>query len=85
MSFSIAPTVGIVSTRALPRTGPRPLVPAGLLTEGYVTAFGWAAAVLVAGALVCGSLLRSSTRPAAGHAEPAITGAEAPGAGTIRA
>ena len=31
MSFSIAPTVGIVSTRVLPRTGPRPLVPAGLL------------------------------------------------------
>jgi EmrB/QacA subfamily drug resistance transporter len=32
MSFSIAPTVGIVSTRVLARTGPRPLVPAGLLT-----------------------------------------------------
>jgi EmrB/QacA subfamily drug resistance transporter len=31
LSFSIAPTVGIVSTRVLPRTGPRPLVPAGLL------------------------------------------------------
>ena len=34
MSFSIAPTVGIVSTRVLPRTGPRPLVPAGMLTVG---------------------------------------------------
>ncbi|MGH2744657.1 MAG: MFS transporter [Thermoleophilaceae bacterium] len=32
LSFSIAPTVGIVSTRVLPRTGPRPLVPAGMLT-----------------------------------------------------
>jgi EmrB/QacA subfamily drug resistance transporter len=32
MSFSIAPTVGIVSTRVLPRTGPRPLVAAGMLT-----------------------------------------------------
>jgi EmrB/QacA subfamily drug resistance transporter len=32
MSFSIAPTVAIVSTRVLPRTGPRPLVPAGMLT-----------------------------------------------------
>jgi EmrB/QacA subfamily drug resistance transporter len=32
LSFSIAPTIGIVSTRVLPRTGPRPLVPAGLLT-----------------------------------------------------
>src|SRR3954468_8510119 len=32
LSFSIAPTVGIVSTRVLPHTGPRPLVPAGLLT-----------------------------------------------------
>lgn len=30
LSFSIAPTVGIVSTKVLPRTGPRPLVPAGL-------------------------------------------------------
>jgi EmrB/QacA subfamily drug resistance transporter len=32
LSFSIAPTVGIVSTRVLPRTGPRPLVPAGMAT-----------------------------------------------------
>ena len=30
LSFSIAPTVGIVTTRVLPRTGPRPLVPAGM-------------------------------------------------------
>jgi EmrB/QacA subfamily drug resistance transporter len=34
LSFSIGPTVGIVSTRVLARTGPRPLVPAGLLTAG---------------------------------------------------
>jgi EmrB/QacA subfamily drug resistance transporter len=32
LSFSIGPTVGIVSTRVLARTGPRPLVPAGMLT-----------------------------------------------------
>jgi EmrB/QacA subfamily drug resistance transporter len=32
LSFSIAPTVGVVSTRVLPRTGPRPLVPAGMAT-----------------------------------------------------
>jgi EmrB/QacA subfamily drug resistance transporter len=32
MSFSIAPTVAIVSTRVLPRTGPRPLVPLGMAT-----------------------------------------------------
>ena len=31
MSFSIAPTVGIVTTKILPRTGPRPLVPTGML------------------------------------------------------
>jgi EmrB/QacA subfamily drug resistance transporter len=31
LSFSIAPTVGIVTTRVLARTGPRPLVPAGML------------------------------------------------------
>jgi EmrB/QacA subfamily drug resistance transporter len=30
MSFSIAPTVAITSTRVLARTGPRPLVPAGM-------------------------------------------------------
>jgi EmrB/QacA subfamily drug resistance transporter len=34
ISFSIGPTVGIVSTRLLPRTGPRPLVPAGMLSAG---------------------------------------------------
>jgi EmrB/QacA subfamily drug resistance transporter len=32
MSFTIAPTVALTSTRLLPRTGPRPLVPAGMLT-----------------------------------------------------
>jgi EmrB/QacA subfamily drug resistance transporter len=32
MTFSIAPTVGLVSTRLLPRTGPRPLVRTGMLT-----------------------------------------------------
>ena len=30
LSFSIGPTVGIVTTRVLARTGPRPLVPAGM-------------------------------------------------------
>ena len=34
LSFSIGPTVGIVSTRLLARLGPRPLVPAGMLTAG---------------------------------------------------
>jgi MFS family permease len=173
MSFSIAPTVAIVSTRVLARTGPRPLVPAGMVTgalgmvlltrigvdtpyathvlpsliligvgfgltvapsfatatqgvpaqdsgvasamvstsqqvggsigtallstlaasaatafvtdrgpapdvlrqaavEGYTTAFWWAAAILVAGALVCGGLMRSGVRPELAHgAEPA--------------
>jgi EmrB/QacA subfamily drug resistance transporter len=32
LSFTIAPTAAIVSTRILPRTGPRPLVPAGLIS-----------------------------------------------------
>ena len=31
MSLSIAPTVGVVTTKILPRTGPRPLVPTGML------------------------------------------------------
>jgi EmrB/QacA subfamily drug resistance transporter len=174
LSFSIAPTVAIVSTRVLPRTGPRPLVPAGMISaalgmllltrigvdtayashvlpslvligvgfglivgpsfatatfgvpphdsgvasamvntsqqiggsigtallstlaasaaadyqtergpapellrqaavEGYATAFWWAAGIFAIGAVVCGSLLRADTRPAASHgpAEPA--------------
>ncbi|MDA0159442.1 MFS transporter [Solirubrobacter ginsenosidimutans] len=158
MSFSIAPTVGVVTTKLLHRTGPRPLVPAGMLTgalgmllltrigpdtayathvlpsliligigfgltlapsfvtathgvpvhdsgiasamvstsqqiggsigtallstlaaaaatpvDGYTTAFTWAAVILAGGAVVCGSLLRSSTRPETSHgpgAEP---------------
>jgi EmrB/QacA subfamily drug resistance transporter len=37
LSFSIAPTVAFVSTRVLPRTGPRPLVPAGMLTAALGT------------------------------------------------
>jgi EmrB/QacA subfamily drug resistance transporter len=32
LSFSIAPTAAIVSTRVLARTGPRPLVPTGMIT-----------------------------------------------------
>jgi EmrB/QacA subfamily drug resistance transporter len=171
MSFSIAPTVALISTRVLPRTGPRPLVPAGMATaalgmvlltrigvdtayashvlpslilvgsgfglilgasfptatadvpvgdsgvasamvntsqqvggslgtallstlaasattgflvdhgtgtelmrraavEGYTTAFWWAAAIFALGAVVCGTLLRSDTRPAPAHAAP---------------
>src|SRR6185312_15616648 len=31
MSLSIAPTVGVVTTKLLARTGPRPLVPTGML------------------------------------------------------
>ena len=31
ISFSIAPTVALTSTRLLPRVGPRPLVPAGMV------------------------------------------------------
>ena len=45
--------------------------------EGYVTAFWWAAGILAAGALVCGSLLRSGVRPELARvaAEPAPAGA----------
>ena len=41
--------------------------------DGYTTAFTWAAVILASGAVVCGSLLRSSTRPETTHgpgAEP---------------
>jgi EmrB/QacA subfamily drug resistance transporter len=34
LSFTIAPTVAIVTTRVLHRTGPRPLVPAGMASAG---------------------------------------------------
>jgi EmrB/QacA subfamily drug resistance transporter len=34
LSFSIAPTVAIVTTRLLPRVGPRPLVPVGMVIAG---------------------------------------------------
>jgi EmrB/QacA subfamily drug resistance transporter len=151
MSLSIAPTVGLVTTRILARTGPRPLVPTGmalsavgmlLLTRlepdsayashvlpslilvgigfgltiapsfatatygipprdagvasamvntsqqiggsigtallssvgagSLTTAYWWAAGLLVAGALVTGTLFRTDTRPAVSHgpAEP---------------
>jgi predicted MFS family arabinose efflux permease len=38
--------------------------------EGYTTAFWWAAAIFALGAVVCGTLLRSDTRPAPAHAAP---------------
>jgi EmrB/QacA subfamily drug resistance transporter len=155
LNLSIMPTAAIVSTRVLARTGPRPLVPAGMATaalgtvlltrigvdtpyashvlpsliligigfgltvapafatatagvpprdsgvasgmvntsqqvggsigtallstlaasaagpvDGYVTAFWWAAAILAAGALVCGALLRTGVHPALAHGAP---------------
>ena len=158
MSFSIAPTVAIVTTKILPRTGPRPLVPLGMLigalgmllltrigvdtayashvlpsliligigfgmtiapgfatathnvpardsgvasamvntsqqiggsigtallstlaaaaatpVDGYTTAFAWAAGILFAGAVVCGALFRSTTRPELSHAPAGAT------------
>jgi EmrB/QacA subfamily drug resistance transporter len=38
--------------------------------DGYVDAFWWAAGIFAAGALICGSLLRSDARPSALHATP---------------
>ena len=35
--------------------------------DGYATAFAWAAGILLVGAVVCGTLLRSSTRPLLTH------------------
>jgi sugar phosphate permease len=35
--------------------------------DGYTTAFTWAAVILAAGAVICGSLLRSTTRPEVAH------------------
>jgi hypothetical protein len=47
--------------------GPAPELLGQAAVEGYVTAFWWAAAIFAAGALVCGTLLRSDARPALGH------------------
>ena len=59
LSFSIAPTVAIVSTRVLARTGPRPLVPAGLLIAALgmvlLTRIGVDTAVRDARAAVAGA------------------------------
>jgi EmrB/QacA subfamily drug resistance transporter len=47
--------------------GPAPEVLRRAAIEGYTSAFWWAAGIFVAGALVCGSLLRPETRPAPTH------------------
>jgi EmrB/QacA subfamily drug resistance transporter len=61
------------ATDFLTDRGPAPEVMRRAAVEGYVTAFWWAAGIFAAGALVCGTLLRADTRPAATHgaAEPA--------------
>jgi sugar phosphate permease len=53
--------------------GPAPELLRQAAVEGYATAFWWAAGIFAIGAVVCGTLLRADTRPAAthGHAEPA--------------
>ncbi|ADB53998.1 MFS transporter [Conexibacter woesei] len=50
--------------------GSAPDVLARAAVEGYTTAFWWAAGLFAAGALVCGALLRSDTRPATSHDAP---------------
>jgi EmrB/QacA subfamily drug resistance transporter len=55
--------------------GPAPAVLHEAAIQGYTTAFWWAAGIFLAGALVCGSLLRRDTRPAPAHGtEPAAAG-----------
>jgi EmrB/QacA subfamily drug resistance transporter len=61
------------TTDFLTAHGPAPEALRQAAVEGYVTAFWWAAAIFAAGALVCGSLLRSGVRHAQAHApEPAL-------------
>jgi EmrB/QacA subfamily drug resistance transporter len=50
--------------------GPGPGMLQQAAVEGYVTAFWWGAAILAAGALVCGALLRSDARPELSHGAP---------------
>ena len=71
MSFSIAPTVAIVTTKILPRTGPRPLVPLGMLTGALgmllLTRIGVDTALRLARAAVAGAdrdRLRADVAPA---------------------
>ncbi|MBB4664318.1 MFS transporter [Conexibacter arvalis] len=50
--------------------GAAPDVLARAAVEGYTTAFWWAAGIFAVGALLCGALLRSDTRPAMPHRAP---------------
>jgi hypothetical protein len=74
---NIALPSALLSTLAVSATsdflvdrGPAPEVLRQAAVEGYVTAFWWAAGIFLAGALVCGALLRSGVRPAVGHETP---------------
>jgi hypothetical protein len=60
------------ATEFVTTRGPAPEVLRRAAIEGYTTAFWWAAGIFLAGALVCGALLRPGIRPAPAHgAEPA--------------
>jgi EmrB/QacA subfamily drug resistance transporter len=64
-TLAVSATTEFVTDR-----GPAPEVLRQAAVEGYVTAFWWAAAIFAVGALVCGSLLRTRTRPAPVHGTP---------------
>jgi EmrB/QacA subfamily drug resistance transporter len=60
------------ATHYVAAQGAAPAVVRQAAIEGYTTAFWWAAGIFMAGAIVCGALLRPGTRPAAAHGpEPA--------------
>jgi len=67
-TFAVSATTDFLTSH-----GPGPAVLGQAAVEGYTTAFWWAAAIFAAGAVVCGSLLRSDVRPEMSHsgAEPA--------------
>jgi hypothetical protein len=64
-TLAVSATTEFITTH-----GSAPEVLRHAAVEGYVTAFWWAAGILVAGALICGALLRSDARPAMSHGRP---------------
>jgi EmrB/QacA subfamily drug resistance transporter len=64
-TLAVSATTEFITTH-----GSAPEVLRHAAVEGYVTAFWWAAGILVAGALICGALLRSDARPEVSRGVP---------------
>jgi EmrB/QacA subfamily drug resistance transporter len=65
------------TTEFITTNGPAPEVLRQAAVEGYVTAFWWAAGIFVAGALICGALVRSDAPPELSRGGPELQPAPA--------